>query len=327
MSASIKQPRIVAAGPIPQALQARSQWSLAVQKFSRNRLAVASLILIAVYICAVAMAATIAPHNPVQDHRGRDFLPPFWQARSPAGKPFDPTYPLGTDQQGRDVLSRVLYGGRTSLVTGILPVAVVLLIGASLGFTAGYTGGGADNVLMRVTEVFHALPAELFLILVMVTLTDAPIGRFGNGLPLFLLALATMSWSGLARLLRGNALQLRESGFVDAARSLGASHARIIARHIVPNSVGVIVVWVALAVPRFIIAETALGFIGVGLRPSLDPNEFFLTSWGRLFLEGYAIVGSQPGFLLTTGIVVSALVVAFTFVGDGLREAFDPRRR
>lgn len=322
-----RKPAPGASTPVVLRPEAQGQWALAWRKFRRNTVAVLSLALIAVYLVAAALAATLAPHNPVQDRSGRDFLPPFWQMQSPAGQAYDAAHPLGTDQQGRDVLSRLLYGGRSSMVTGVLPVAVILLVGATLGFAAGFLGGLADDVIMRLTDVFFALPIELFLILVMVTLGDSWIGRLANGLPLFLIALALMSWSGLARLLRGQALQLRETGFVDAARSLGASDAHIIRKHIMPNSMGVIIVWVAFAVPRFIIAEAILGFIGLGLRPSLDANDFFLTSWGRLFLDGYAIVGSQPGLLLATAGVVSALVIAFTFLGDGLRDALDPRTR
>jgi oligopeptide transport system permease protein len=184
-----------------------------------------------------------------------------------------------------------------------------------------------DNLLMRVTDIFFAFPDVLFLILVMVTMGDSTLGKTANGLPLFLVALAVVSWAGLARLMRGSALTLKSREFVDAARSLGGSTRHIIFSHIFPNSLGIIVVWAAFAIPRFIIAEAILGYLGLGLRPSLTGNEFFVTSWGRLFLEAYSNVGSNPDYLLFISLVVSVLVIAFTFVGDGLRDALDPRMK
>ncbi|MFC1466340.1 MAG: ABC transporter permease [Candidatus Brachytrichaceae bacterium NZ_4S206] len=317
-----------AASSAAPAMPSQSQWELAWRRLRRNRAALVGGVLVVTYILVAIFASSLAPHNPIKDYgAAKAFLPPFWQTESPAGKAFDPAFPLGTDQQGRDVLSRILYGTRTSIVAGVLPVTIVVLIGATLGFVSGYLGGGADNLLMRITDIFYAIPTELLLILVMVTLGDTTLGKAANGVPLFLLALAAVSWSGLARLMRGSALALKNLAFVEAAQSLGASRAHIITRHILPNSVGVLVVWIAFAIPRFIIAEAILGYIGLGLRPSLNPNDFFITSWGRLFLDAYSIIGSQPGFLLSVAAVVSVLVISFTFLGDGLRDALDPRMK
>lgn len=312
---------------IEQFIDSQSQWALAWRRFKRNRAAVISLFIIAIYIFVAAFAPVIAPHNPVKDNSGMQYIPPFWRAESPAGMTANPTFPLGTDAQGRDVLSRVLYGTRSSIVAGLLPVIFILFIGMALGFISGWQGGFLDNLLMRITDIFFAFPDVLFLILVMVTLGDSFLGKAANGLPLFLVALAIVSWSGLARLMRGSALALKSREFVDASRGLGASTGHIIMRHILPNSLGIIVVWAAFAIPRLIIAEAILGYLGLGLRPSITGKDFFVTSWGRLFLEGYANVASQPDYLLFLSIVVSVLVIAFTFVGDGLRDALDPRMK
>jgi len=310
------------------AIASQSQRQLAWRRLRRNRAALIGGIVVTIYLLTALFASSLAPHNPIKDYgASKAFLPPFWQPESPAGKTYDPTFPLGTDQQGRDVLSRILYGTRTSIVAGVLPVTIVVLIGTTLGFVSGYLGGGADNLLMRITDIFYAVPTELLLILVMVTLGDTALGKAANGVPLFLIALSAVSWSGLARLMRGSALSLKNLAFVEAAQSLGASDFHIISRHILPNSVGVLVVWIAFAIPRFIIAEAILGYIGLGLRPSLNPNDFFITSWGRLFLDAYSIIGSQPGFLLAVAAVVSLLVISFTFLGDGLRDALDPRMK
>ncbi len=312
---------------IAQFIDSQSQWSLAWKRFRRNKAALVSIFIILIYFFIAAFAPLIAPHNPVKDNSGMQYIPPIYRAVSPAGKERNSTFPLGTDSQGRDILSRVMYGTRTSLAAGILPVIFVLLIGMAVGFISGWRGGFMDNLLMRVTDIFFAFPDVLFLILVMVTMGDTTLGKTANGLPLFLIALAVVSWAGLARLMRGSALTLKSREFVDAARSLGGSTWHILTNHIFPNSLGIIVVWAAFAIPRFIIAEAILGYLGLGLRPSLTGKEFFVTSWGRLFLEAYSNVGSNPDYLLVISLVVSVLVIAFTFVGDGLRDALDPRMK
>jgi len=308
-------------------VESQSQWALAWRRFKRNRAAVVSIFIILFYIVIAIVGPSIAPHSAVQDNSGMEYIPPFWRVKSPADKVQDPNFPLGTDQQGRDVLSRVIYGTRSSIAAGLVPVIFILLIGMGVGFLSGWSGGFVDNLIMRITDIFYAFPDVLFLILVMVTLGDSDLGKALNGLPLFLLALAVVSWTGLARQMRGSALALKGREFVEAARSSGASTWHIITRHIFPNSLSIIIVWSAFAIPRFIITEAILGYIGLGLKPSLTGKDFFVTSWGRLFLESYSVVGSQPDYLLFVGIVASILVIAFTFVGDGLRDALDPRMK
>jgi len=308
---------------------AQSVWSLAWRRMRRNKPAMISAVIVLLYVVLGIFASIIAPHSPVKAVSGKAQLPPFWRAESPAGQKYDPAYVLGTDNAGggRDILSRILYGTRSSIVAGLLPAPVVLLIGTAIGFVSGYAGGMTDNILMRINDVFYAIPTELILILVTISFGESWFGRLGNGIWLFLLAVASVSWAGLARQMRGSALALRDREFVEAARSLGASDAQIIFRHVLPNSVSILVVWMAFAIPRFMIAEAALGYIGLGLRPSLNAKEFFVTSWGRLFLDAYSTVSGQPDYLLVIAVVVSVLVIAFTFLGDGLRDALDPRMK
>ena len=308
-------------------IDSQSQWALAWRRFKRNRAALFSIGIIVAYVLVALFGPLIAPHNPVKDNSGMEYIAPFWRAESAAGVARNGEFPAGTDQLGRDVLSRVIYGTRASMAAGLLPVIFVLLIGMALGFTSGWLGGFSDNLLMRITDIFFAFPEVLFLILVMITLGDSELGKVASGLPLFLIALSVVSWAPLARQMRGAALTLKNREFVDASRSAGASTWHIITQHILPNSMSTIVVWAAFAIPRFIIAEAILGYLGLGLRPSLDGKDLFVTSWGRLFLESYTNVTSQPDYLLFVGLVASVLVIAFTFVGDGLRDALDPRMK
>lgn len=210
---------------------------------------------------------------------------------------------------------------------GLTPVLIILLIGATIGMVSGYAGGQVDNIMMRITDVFYAFPDLLFYIILMVTLRDAFIGQLLNGLFLLFVALAVVSWVGVARLIRGTVLSLKEKEFVEAARCIGASNFRIMLRHLLPNCISPIVVWIAFAIPRMIIAEATLGYLGIGLRPATDPRSFFITSWGVLMLDGNSALNTQPWILIVPSAFVGLIVMAFTFVGDGLRDALDPRMK
>jgi ABC-type dipeptide/oligopeptide/nickel transport system permease subunit len=304
-----------------------SQWGMAWRRFRKNKAALFGSIIVIVYVMIAFLAPILSPHSPLGQNSGQDSLPPAWVARSISGKAGDWVFPLGTDSLGRDLLSRIIYGTRTSITVGLLPTIFVLAIGTMIGFTAGLRGGSIDNALMRVTDIFYALPVELMLILIFITLGDTALGKTWNGVLLYIIGIAVVSWSGLSRLMRGSALTIKSRDFVDASRSMGASNWHIIFRHIFPNSLGLIAVWAAFAVPRQIIAEAILGFIGIGLKPALELKDFFVASWGRLFLDAYANVNGNPSFLLIMAIVVSILVICFTFMGDGLRDALDPKSR
>jgi oligopeptide transport system permease protein len=161
----------------------------------------------------------------------------------------------------------------------------------------------------------------------MVSLRETPIGNVMNGLLLLFIIFAIVNWVGLARLVRGQVLSLKEKEFVEAARCVGASDMHIMFRHILPNCIGVIVVYAAFRIPGLIITEAILGYLGVGMRPSTDPNAIFITSWGSLLLDGQTALNTQPWILLAPAIFVALIVMAFTFLGDGLRDALDPRMR
>ncbi len=326
ISLPVQMPRArVSANPTGQ-----NQWQLAWKRFRRNKPAIVGGVIVFIYLMIAVLGPSIAPHDPTQQNSGFDDLPPAWvsQQSSINGKGGDGSFLFGSDSLGRDILSKILYGTRTAVAIGFLPTVLILIFGTAVGFFAGVKGGSTDNALMRITDIFYALPVELMLILLLVTLGDSPLGRVWNGLLLFMCGVAVVSWSGLARLMRGSAMGLRNREFVEASRSMGAGNFYIILKHILPNTLGLIMVWAAFAIPRQIIAEAILGYIGLGLKPAVNLSETSLvTSWGRLFLEGYANVNGNPWFLTLVAITVSILVISFTFLGDGLRDALDPRAR
>jgi oligopeptide transport system permease protein len=213
------------------------------------------------------------------------------------------------------------------MVIGFIPTAIILLLGTTIGLIAGYTGGRLDNVLMRLTDVIYAFPDLLFFIIVMVALRDTFIGQFMNGLVLLFAALAIVNWVGVARLIRGQVLSIKQKEYIEAARCIGVRDNRIMFRHILPNSLGPLIVSAAFQIPGLIITEAILGYLGIGLRPATDSHSFFITSWGSLMLEGQSAINAQPFMLLAPALCVALIVLAFTFLGDGLRDALDPRMR
>jgi oligopeptide transport system permease protein len=285
------------------------------------------MILIVFFVFLAAFASVIAPENPLKINSGKRFLPPpFYTTGSTNTKP-EARFMLGTDSLGRDVLSRVIYGSRVSMVVGFIPTTIILVMGTIIGMVAGYVGGRWDNILMRVTDVIYAFPDLLFFIIVMVALRDSFLGQLMNGLILLFAALAIVNWVGVARLVRGQVLSIKEKEYIEAARCIGVKDVRIMFRHILPNSLGPLIVSAAFSVPGLIITEAILGYLGIGLRPATDPASFFITSWGALMLEGQTAINAQPFLLLSPAICVALVVLAFTFLGDGLRDALDPRMR
>ncbi len=305
----------------------RSLWYDAWVRLLRNKAAVGGAVVILLFIGIAIFAPQIAPHNPLQLNSGKGFLPPVWVEKSITNKTGVAEFLLGTDSLGRDVLSRIIYGARVSMVVGFVPTTIIILMGVTVGLIAGYRGGTIDNLLMRFTDVVYAFPDLLFFIIVMTALRNTPIGQFFNGLFLLFVALAIVSWVGVARLVRGEVLALKEKDFVLAARSVGVSHGRIMWRHILPNSLGPIIVAMAFLVPGAIITEAILGYLGLGLRPSTDPTDIFITSWGSMLLDGQTAINNQPWLLLSPAICVALVVLSFNFLGDGLRDALDPRLR
>ncbi len=296
------------------------------ERLIRNKASVLGMVIIGFFLFIAVFASVISPMDPLELHGGKRYLPPPFDPGATKIKP-EPEFLLGTDSLGRDVLSRTIYGARVSMVVGFLPTLIILLVGSTIGMVAGYAGGWVDNLLMRITDVIYAFPDLLFFIIVMVALRETFIGQLMNGLVLLFAALAIVNWVGVARLIRGQVLSLKQKEFVEAARCIGVKDVRIMIRHILPNSLGPLIVSAAFSIPGLIITEAILGYLGVGLRPSTDSTDIFITSWGALMLDGQSAINSQPYILLAPAVCVALIVLAFTFLGDGLRDALDPRMR
>lgn len=306
------------------ATRPRSLWGDAMRRLARNRAAVAGAIVIMLYVLIAIFAGVLAPKNPVEQTSRNSLRPPIWVTDNPARQP-NPENILGTDTNGRDILSRLLYATRVSLIVGVVPQFVILAIGLTVGLSAGFAGGWLDNLLMRLTEIIASFPDLLFIITLTVAFRDTLFGKAFQGLLLIFTALAVISWTGLARLVRGQVLSLKEKEFVEAARALGIPTRTILARHILPNTLGPVIVAISFSIPGLILAEAILTFLGVGMRPSVDPNNPFPTSLGQMMSDGFANLSSGPWMLLFPVMMISFLVLSFTFLGDGLRDALDPR--
>jgi oligopeptide transport system permease protein len=295
----------------------RSLWSNAWRQFRRNKLAMAGIFYLFFLALIAISAPVIAPHNPVQSdlRTAGKFRQAAWIQTDNPKTTGDWSYPLGTDGNGRDVFSRLVYGTRISLVVGFIPMAVIMAIGIPVGLASGFVGGRLDNVLMRVTDIVYAFPA----------LGDTEIGSLLNGLVLLFVTLSIINWTGVARLVRGDTLALKEKEFVEAARASGASSWRQISRHILPNALGSIIVAGAFIVPGAIIAEAVLTYLGIGLRPDVSLDAPFPTSWGQMIQSGQSAYRNQPWLLIAPSVAVALITLSFTFVGDGLRDALDPR--
>lgn len=307
----------------------RSLWGDAWRRLIRNKAAVAGLVVISTF-ALIALVAPYLSHDPTLNVvPNNDFRPPAWLDKSDGYKR-DGTlaYPLGTDSIGRDVLSKVMFGARVSLIVGVVPTLIVVVIGMFVGMTAGFAGGRTDNLLMRVTDVVYAFPDLLFIIIMMTAFRDTWIGRPLGGLILMFIALSIINWTGMARLIRGQVLSLKEKEFIEAARALGVSRSRIMWRHLMPNVLAPVIVSVTFGIPGAIIGEAALGFLGIGLRPPTPGTPTaFPTSWGVLIQEGQLAINTQPWILIFGALVIGLTTMSFTFLGDGLRDALDPRQK
>jgi oligopeptide transport system permease protein len=310
------------AGPV-------SLWGDARRRLGRSPVAVTSLAVIVFFTLVGLFAPLLAPYDPLQHHLYDTDYPPAWQENAPGGKSGDPRFPLGTDGAGRDLLSRLLYGTRSSMLIGLLAAPIIAAVGIGVGLVAGLAGPRTDNLLMRITDVFYAFPNILFCILMVLILRDTGLGSWLGGAMMLILALAAVSWVGAARLVRGAVLSLKHEQFVEAARCMGASRRRLLLHHLLPNVLGVVVVWLAFTIPRLIIAEAILGYLGIGLNPAVgdDSTSFFITSWGGLFLDGRRAMNSRPWMMLAPALCVTLVAMAFNLLGDALRDALDPKLR
>ena len=294
------------------------------RRLQKNKASVIGLIVIAFFTFVAVFANFLAPHNPLTIYSENSYRPPMWVTSDDPAKSGKIEFPLGTDGIGRDVLSRAIYGARTSMMVGLIPTVIIILLGTIIGMIAGFVGGTTDNLLMRLTDIIYAFPDLLFFIIVITALRETAIGKLMNGLFLLFVALAIVSWTGVARLVRGQVLAIKEKDYVEAARAIGASPWHIMVRHLLPNSLAPILVAATFRVPQSILLEALLGFIGVGVRPATDPTEIFLTSWGIMLLEGRDAIYGQVWLLIAPAFCIAIILLAFTFVGDGLRDALDP---
>src|SRR5262245_43392200 len=288
----------------------RSPWAEAWRRFKRHRLALAGSLLLILMTLAVLIGPFLwqVPINEIDF--GAKLKGPSWQ------------HPLGTDDLGQDLLARMLYGGRISLAVGFASMVIAILVGVVIGAIAGISRGSVDAVLMWVTDLFLSLPQLPFLILVIYLFRDALKSVVGPEMGIFLLVVAVIGafrWMPAARLVRAQFLSLREKEFVEAARALGASTTRTVARHILPNALGPVIVAATIDVAAAIIFESTLSFLGLGFPPDIP-------SWGRILYDAKDHLDLSPHWALIPGGAIFLTVLAISYMGDGLRDALDPRK-
>lgn len=295
----------------------RSLWGDAVYRLFRNKAAVAGLIVIGTAFLIAILAPFLAPYSPIEIPKNpASQMEPLWTG----SKYTDSRYLLGTDFLGRDIVSRLIFASRISMVVGFIPTAIVFGLGVTVGMTAGFFGGWLDQLLMRFTDIIYAFPDLLFVIIIVATLRGTELGTAMDGLLLIFVALAIVNWVGLARLIRGQVLSLKHREFIEAARAIGATPVRIMIRHLFPNVLAPVIVSLAFAIPGAMLTEATLSFLGIGVRPPTP-------TWGAMINEGFIVFQATPWPVLLPAFCISIILLAFTFVGDGLRDALDPRMK
>ncbi|HEX7027014.1 MAG TPA: ABC transporter permease [Gammaproteobacteria bacterium] len=278
--------------------QGRSLWQDAWSRLRKNKLAMLSLAILAVLIVLALLTPWITPYSYEEQNLNLGATPP------------SPQHWLGTDIFGRDMLTRILYGSRVSLMVGFIATAVALCIGVLWGAIAGYLGGRVDAFMMRTVDILYALPFTIFIILLMVV--------FGRSILLLFLAIGAVEWLTMARIIRGQVISLRRQEFIEAAIAMGLSQWRIIRRHLIPNVLGPIIVYTTLTIPSVILLESFLSFLGLGIQPPQS-------SWGLLISYGVETMEEYPWLLIFPGLTLSITLFSLNFLGDGLRDALDPR--
>lgn len=297
----------------------RSLWGDAIFRLLRNRAALAGLVVIALAALVAIFAPLLSPYDPLEQHGKEWLLEPIW-TQFFGSKFTNSAYVFGTDSLGRDILSRLMYSSRVSLIIGLVPVAIVLAIGLTVGMLAGYVGGVVDDFLMRVTDIVYAFPDLLFVIIIVATLRGTGLGDAYDGLLVIFVGIAVVNWVGVARLVRGQVLSVKNREFVEAARAIGAGPGRIMRKHIFPNILAPVIVTAAFAIPGAMLTESVLSFLGIGIRPPTP-------TWGVMINEGFIVFSTTPWAVLLPSMCISIVLLAFTFVGDGLRDALDPRSK
>ncbi|NLG11239.1 MAG: ABC transporter permease [Coriobacteriaceae bacterium] len=281
----------------------RTLWGDALRRLLKNKMAVVAFIWI-VFIVVVALSADLWVPYLLGSPTDIDTTLAAQNSKLPPSV----LHPFGTDNLGRDVMARVIYGARVSLSVGVIAVAISTTIGIVLGSLAAYFGGIWDTLIMRLTDVFMAFPYILFVIAMLAVLGPGFINVF--------IAIGLLGWTSIARVIRSAILQVKENDYISAARALGASHLRIIMRHILPNSIASVVVYATMSIGSAILTESALSFLGLGIQPPTP-------SWGLMISEGQNFMIAAPWLMLCPGIAILTTVLAFTLLGDGLRDALD----
>ncbi|WP_397419059.1 ABC transporter permease [Phenylobacterium sp.] len=285
----------------PAPIKGRSLWDDARRRLSRNKAAVASMWTLGFLVVAAIFGPMLVPFG--YDEVNKQDV---WMA------PLQGGHILGSDALGRDLLSRLLMGLRVSLAIGLVATLVSLVIGVAWGAIAGYMGGKLDEVMMRMVDVLYSLPFIFFVILLMVT--------FGSNIILIFVAIGAVEWLTMARIVRGQTLALKNKEFIEAARAAGLGQGAIVARHIVPNLLGPVVVYVTLTIPAVILAESFLSFLGLGVQPPM-------ASLGTLISGGAQDMELAPWLLIFPSLAMVVALMCFNFIGDGLRDALDPKDR
>ena len=291
-------------------LKGRSQWVDARARLLRNRAAMASIVILGIIVFLAMFAPLLSPY--AYDEVNYDLIscaPGWWPFEAMCTAPGNI---FGTDAIGRDIFVRVLYGARVSLAVGLVATIVSLVIGVLYGATAGYLGGRIDDLMMRVVDVLYSLPFIFFVIILMVV--------FDRNFILLFVAIGAVEWLTMARIVRGQTLSIKQKEFIEAARAAGVGPFGIITRHVIPNVVGPVVVYVTLTVPTVILMESFLSFLGLGIQ---EP----LTSWGVLISDGADQMETAPWMLLFPALFMAVTLCCFNFIGDGLRDAMDPKDR
>lgn len=275
-----------------------SLWQDAWLRLRKNKLAVGGGVFILVLALASFLSPLIAPHSYDAQNLASGATSPSWQ------------HWLGTDDLGRDLLSRILYGGRISLSVGLAATLVAVVIGVLYGTISGYFGGRVDVLMMRIVDILFSLPFIIFVILLMVI--------YGRNIYLLFLAIGAVEWLDMSRIVRGQVLSLKKQEFIEAAQALGLRRRRIILRHMIPNVLGIVIIYGTLIVPRVMLTEAFLSFLGFGVQPPMS-------SWGTLINEGARSMEEFPWLLIFPGLAFSSTLFSLNFVGDGLRDALDVR--
>ncbi len=298
----------------------RSLWADAWWRLRRNKAAVLGMVIVVLFMVIAIISPFLSQwgilNQPTFVKTSDALMDPLWVQ----SKFTNPAYPLGSDQLGRDILTRLMWSTQISMLVGFVPVAIIFMMGVTIGLVSGYYGGWIDQILMRITDVIYAFPDLLFLFIIMATLRNTALGDIQGGLLLIFLAIAIVNWVGMARLVRGQVLSLKEREFVEAARAIGAPAKRIMARHLFPNLLAPVIVSVAFGIPNAMLAEAVLSFYGIGIKPPTP-------SWGVMINEGFTVFSTTPWPVMLPAVCISIVMLAFTFLGDGLRDALDPRMK